>query len=85
MPIEYPLYSKYKQIEPIQNILELPQHILSYCFSYLATKDLLLSADLCCKELCRIARLPSSFHGKFIFGSAIREYHKRINDVQIII
>ncbi len=104
-------YSKYinKQIEPIQNILELPQHILSYCCNYLcriarlccnylATKDLLLSdccnylcriarlccnylADLCCKELYRIASLPSSFHGKFIFGSAIHsEYDKRIND-----
>ena len=68
---------EYIKIKPVTNILELPDHILSYCCSYLATKDLLLSADLCCNRLCQIARMPSSFHGKFIFGSAIHsEYHK---------
>lgn len=67
--------------EPVTHILELPDHILSYCCSYLATKDLLLSADLCCNRLCQIARMPSSFHGKFIFGSAIHcEYHKLANN-----
>eukprot|EP01083_Nonionella_stella_P008075 23307_1 len=75
LPLPLSLYIT--PIKPITHLLELPEHILSYCCSYLATKDLLLSADLCCTQLCAIARMPSSFHGKFIFGSAIHsEYHK---------
>ena len=71
----------YPMIQPVSHILDLPDHILSYCCSYLAMRDLLLSVDLCNLRMCNIARMPSSFHGKFIFGSAIhREYHKLITN-----
>jgi len=61
----------------VSHILSLPEDVLSYCFSFLATRDLLLSVDLSCARNRDIARMPSSFHGKFIFGSAIHcGFHK---------